>query len=70
MFLKCMLVWHQDAFVIFGKRWPFCQHFNCTVTSMHDCIVCKFSKEKCGINVVNEVKDFWYRIDLLSISTR
>lgn len=26
----------------------------------HDCIVCKFSKEKCGINVVNEVKDFWY----------
>lgn len=35
-----------------------------------DCIVVKFSKEKCGISVVNEIKDFWYWIDLLSANTR
>lgn len=25
-----------------------------------DSMVCKFSQEKCGINVVNEMEGFWY----------
>lgn len=34
-----------------------------------DCTVCKFSKEKHGISVVNEIKGFCYWIDFLNIST-